>query len=140
MSLVCGNCRETIYEGFGLLYRLEDRKAGKLLHPHEIKGGVPNSAICDACWSRIPEGEKRKGDGIQAEMDAGTEPVYIFLNADSERCLLDRAKEWSSIKTDPSTTVFVRTPLVEQHFAGAIKIISDMAFRLKVARKRRAAN
>ncbi|MDD5437593.1 MAG: hypothetical protein PHC70_00400 [Patescibacteria group bacterium] len=133
MSLACGCCRETIYEGFGILYRLEQRAKGILLLPGEIKIDVPNCAICDKCWGRLPESQRLVGEEIRQRMSRGSKPVYIFMRADSDRgsSLLGSAKQWSSIRTEPSTVVYIRTPLVLRHFKGAVEIIDGMANALQ---------
>ncbi len=124
MSLLCGNCRELIYEGFGLLCRLERDTAGKFKTPDE-NYFPPNAAACDRCWTLMPEEFRLSGAAAKTAAEKCTGAVYVYVPADSNNDRFWKAKTWSGIVTndDPDAMVYLPTATVVQLFSKAIEII-----------------
>lgn len=126
MSLVCGNCRETIYDGFGLLYQLERNDEGRLLY----RGGdyvPPNVAVCDACWQGVPNTEKRGDKDARTEAEASKETVFAYAPADSDRHPFGEWKCWSSIVANDDELTFVKSEAVSLYLPGALELARDVA-------------
>lgn len=128
MSLWCGNCRQEIFNGFGMLYMLE-RFGGALVLPNKEEDYTPaNSAVCDDCWAQVPNTERLCGETHKATLDKETDTVYLYLPSDSDRCAFG-SKSWSSIESDLSNPIFLRHANVAQHLGKTLPIIEDMAQR-----------
>lgn len=124
MSLWCGNCKQEIFKGFGLLYLLERTEDGQLRYPDRANDYVPaNSSICDPCWSLLPEGEKRTDEDTKTTAENSRDTVFIYLHAESNNSPLWRSKTWSGIVLDESTITFIRPEIAARHLTGAVEII-----------------
>ena len=125
MSLWCGGCREEIFSGFSILYRLTPFPDGSLQLPDRKKDIFPpNSAVCDTCLKKLPK-INRLPKTMQEELEQGKERVYALIPADS-RTNPFGSKSWSSIVTDDNKLVFLRHESVTKHFPKAIEIINGM--------------
>lgn len=125
MSLWCGNCKNAVTNGFGLLYKFERTESGELKYPDKKKDYVPpNSAICDTCWRRFPRVEKFTDAASKNMMEAGRETVYAYASAESNYGR-DGIKTWSGIVANESKTrlVFLTSDAVEECLPGAVEII-----------------
>lgn len=127
MSLWCGNCRKEIFEGFGILYRLERTAQGTLLLPDKKKDYVPpSSAIRDYCYSRLPESEKSTGEEAKTKAERSKKDVFAFAPANSNNDAFWRSKTWSGIVTDDEKLVFIKPNAVTRFFSKAIEIIDGV--------------
>lgn len=119
MSLVCGACEHTIFESFGMIYRLEKETDGTIRVPDDdyCPG---NSAICGKCWNTIPDGKKVAN---RKDLDANNF-YYGFAIADSGRTsgLFGSAKQWSSIDAD-TVGIWLHPSTIEQHCPKIVEII-----------------
>ncbi len=122
MSLCCGGCIEVIVKGFGMLYRLQ-KKGGVWIFPDKARDIVPvNSAVCDACWNKIPKEEKLTGVQVKKEMEYGSDSIYLYLSADSGRGVSGSASS-SSIVADETDLTFVRLPSLYRELPTVLEII-----------------
>lgn len=136
MSLWCGSCRNEIFDGFGILYKLERTIEGKLLYPDKTMDYVPpNSAVCDRCWSNVPKSKKHSGEQAKSNAEQSKETVFAYAPADSSNDAFWKSKTWSGIVTEDDKLVFIAPDAVNRFFINAVKIIDNMADRRARARE-----
>ena len=120
MSLWCGACRKEIFEGFGLIYRM-DLVDGQPRLPTKDKEYVPpNSAVCDRCWVSVPENERLAQVAQAAETDA--KEVFAYASASSSSSPIWGSKQWSDIE-HADQYVYLRQSTVETYVPKILPII-----------------
>jgi hypothetical protein len=118
MSLWCGACRDEIFEGFGLLYRM-DIVDGKPRPPTKDNEYVPpNAAVCAACWARVPMADRL----LDANQATARRTVYAYASADSSNSPIWGSKQWSDLVAS-DTYVFLREEIVQQRLPRTLPII-----------------
>ena len=126
MSLSCGACRETVYDDFALLYKLERSKDGNLVYPQAGKNDeAKNSVVCAECWQKVPEKEKKAGAEARARAEQSGKDVFAYAEADSPNA---RGVGWKTsigmiVNRDKEDLVFVETEVVARYLPQAIEVI-----------------
>lgn len=133
MSLWCGACRKEIFEGFGLLYRMDMVDSSPRGPTGDGEYVPPNSAVCDRCWSDVPESD-RLVDASQA-----TNPdvpfIFAYASADSSNSPIWGSKQWSDILTS-DRYVYVLGKTVKKYLPKVVLIIfADAVEKSVVAEK-----
>lgn len=121
MSLWYGSCRTEIFDGFGILYQLERNAAGVRRPTAEYV--PPNSAVCDACWQKVPDDALKMGPPIDADI------VYAYAPADSPSSPFWGSKTWSGIETNDEQLRFISDRTIKRLFPRAVEIIDSMTRR-----------
>jgi len=134
MSLWCGACRNEIFEGFGLLYRME-MVGGKPRFPTKDQEYVPpNSAVCDRCWKGVPRKERL------TDASAATGPnkrfVFAYADSDSSNSPIWGSKQWSDIEASENY-VYLRLAAVQRYLPQTLPIIVSDAKSKKASRAAR---
>ena len=129
-SVMCGNCREPIHESFGLLYKLERIKSGRLAYPGESRVFIPpNSAVCDDCWGRVPDYLKISGSDGRAKMERSGVGVFAYARADARQLISG---------TIDKNLVFVSADGVLRYLPKALQIIEAFEDRRAMTARRRS--
>lgn len=120
MSLWCGACRTEIFEGFGLLYRMPMVDGAPRPPTKDGEFVPPNSAVCDCCWSTVPEDERLSQVAQAIEPDAPY--VFAYAAADSGTSPTWGSKQWSSIEAS-NRYVYLRVKTVKRFLPKVVLII-----------------
>lgn len=121
MALGCGQCREDIYTGYGILYKLTKGAGGLPILPTESYV-PPNSAICDDCWAKFSAAH---ADQIGITDVITLAEVFAYNSSGLSGRSPSGAMQSTTAGTVNQNFVFVG-PIVREALPRAMQIIDQM--------------